>query len=292
MKNKGLIYSFVVMLLWGLLFPTVKLGYKTFEIGIIGDILSFAGFRFVICGTIITIFSFARNPKSFKALKGHLPQVLLSGVFAIILHYAFTYVGLSLTDGSKTAILKQLGAVFYICFSAVFFPDDKLTLRKIGGLVLGICGIFAINANATGIRFHVGDILIIAASFCTVFSNVISKKVFAYVEPIVSTGISQLFGGVVLLCVGLASGGSIKTVIPQTSQQFAIFGVIIIASTISYCWWFLIVQKENLSKLFIIKFTEPLFAALFGWILLGEDIFNINYIVAFLLISLGIIVAK
>lgn len=197
-----------------------------------------------------------------------------------------------MTDGSKTAILKQLGAVFYICFSALFFPDDKLTFKKIGGLALGLCGIIAINANATGISFHIGDVMIIAASFCTVFSNVISKKVFKYVEPIVTTGVSQLFGGAVLLVGGVVLGGDIETVLPKTTQQFTILTVIITASIISYCLWFMTVQKENLSKLFIIKFAEPLFASIFGWILLGEDIFNINYIAAFLLISSGIVVAN
>jgi len=134
--------------------------------------------------------------------------------------------------------------------------------------------------------------LIIAASFCTVFSNITSKKVFQYVEPILSTGVSQLFGGIVLLIVGLMSGGEIRTVVPKTGEQMMVLAVILMASIISYCLWFLIVQKEKLSKLFIIKFSEPLFAAIFGWILLGEDTLNANYIAAFILISAGIVVAN
>jgi len=292
MKNKGLIYSFIVMLLWGLLFPTVKMGYRAFGISSVGDILSFAGLRFLICGILITAFAVVRNPQGVKELRKHWHMVLLSGLFAIILHYGFTYTALSLTDGSKTAILKQLGAVFYICFAALFFADDRLTWQKVIGLVLGIGGIVVINVDASGIKFQVGDLLIIAASFCTVFSNITSKKVFQYVEPILSTGVSQLFGGIVLLIVGLMSGGEIWTVVPKTGEQMMVLAVILMASIISYCLWFLIVQKEKLSKLFIIKFSEPLFAAIFGWILLGEDTLNANYIAAFILISAGIIVAN
>lgn len=292
MKNKGLVFSFVVMILWGLLFPTVKLGYKIFEISSVSDILTFAGLRFLICGLIISIFVLVRNPKAYKALKKHWHMVLLAGVFSIILHYSFTYIGLSITEGSKTAILKQLGAVFYICFSAIFFPDDKLTIRKIVGLALGIFGIFVINADATGIKFHVGDLLIIGASFCTVFSNVISKKVFRHVEPIVATGVSQLFGGVVLLSAGLCCGGNVANVTPTTKSEFGVFAVIIAASVISYCLWFIVVQKEKLSKLFVIKFTEPLFAAAFGWFILGENIWNIRYLLAFVFISVGIMVSN
>ena len=275
-----------------MLFPTVKLGYRVFGIESIGDILAFAGFRFLVCGTITTVFVAIRTPKDFAGLKSAWWQVLLAGVFAIILHYACTYVGLRTTDGSKTAILKQLGAVFYICFAALFFPDDRLTLPKVLGLVLGILGIFAINANLSGFHFQFGDLLILGASFCTVFSNVISKKAFKTVTPIVLTGVSQIFGGVVLLLVGKVAGGSVAAVIPRTGAQFGVFGMIVTASVISYCVWFLTVQKENLSKLFIIKFSEPLFAAVFSWLLLQENIFRIEYLIAFLLISGGILVAN
>lgn len=292
MKNKGLIYSFIVMLLWGLLFPSVKIGYRAFGISSVGDILSFAGLRFLICGILITTFAVVRNPQGADVLKKHWHMVLLSGLFAIILHYGFTYTALSLTDGSKTAILKQLGAVFYICFAALFFADDRLTWQKVIGLVLGIGGILAINIDSSGIKFQIGDLLIIASSFCTVFSNITSKKVFQYVEPILSTGVSQLFGGIALLIVGMLSGGKIRTVIPKTGEQIIILAIILMASIISYCLWFIIVQKEKLSKLFMIKFSEPLFAAIFGWILLGEDMLNISYIAAFILISAGIVVAN
>ncbi|MBP3491262.1 hypothetical protein J6K35_05290, partial [bacterium] len=67
--------------------------------------------------------------------------------------------------------------------------EDKLTAKKLTGVFLGFVCIIAINANSGGISFNIGDALIIAASFCTVFSNVISKKVFQSVKPIASTGI-------------------------------------------------------------------------------------------------------
>ena len=291
-KNKALFVSLLVMVLWGLLFPTVKLGYRVFGIESIGDILSFAGMRFLVCGVVITIYAAIRMPKDFQGLKNGWWQVLLSGLFAIILHYAFTYIGLRSTDGSKTAILKQLGAVFYICFAALFFPEDKLTLPKIGGLVLGIAGIFAINADLSGFHFQIGDLLILGASFCTVFSNVISKKAFKVVTPIVLTGVSQIFGGIVLLGVSAAFGGKPLSLMPTTLPQLGVFTMIVTASVISYCLWFIAVQKENLSKLFIIKFSEPLFAAVFSWLLLDENIFRLEYLIAFLLICGGILVAN
>ena len=288
-KNKSMIYALLVMLLWGTLFPMVKLGYGAFGIESTGDILFFAGVRFTICGALICLYTFVTDKSSYKAVLPSLVPVLLSGLFAIILHYSFTYSALKLTDSSKTAILKQVGVLFYVCFSSLFFKDDKLTVKKLIGVFLGFAGIIAINANANGISFNIGDALIIAASFCTVFSNVISKKVFREVKPITATGVSQLFGGVVLLVVGKLLGGSMSFAFNQSS--FIII-YICFASIFSYCIWFTVVKSGELSKLFIIKFAEPVFACVFGAILLGENIFKVQYLLAFLLIATGIYVSN
>ena len=288
-KKNTVLCALFVMLLWGSLFPIVKLGYKVYDVLNIADIMLFAGVRFTVCGIIICIFSAIKNPKSFCALKQTWGAVMRIGLYAIILHYGFTYMGLRITESSKTAVLKQAGTLFYICFSPLFFKDDRLTMKKLIGVLLGFSGIIAIDLNAEGFSFNIGNACIIAASFCTVFSNVLSKKTFSKIEPVTATGISQLFGGAVLLLCGKAGGGSIHFA-PDMDIWIMIY--MCIASTVSYCLWFTIVQKGELSKLFIIKFAEPVFAAIFSALLLKENIFNLNYLAASILIGTGIIISN
>ena len=270
------------MLLWGSLFPMVKLGFSAYEVKGSADILLFAGIRFVICGGIICIFSAVKDRSSYRPVKASLIPILLSGVFAIILHYGFTYLGLELTDSSETALIKQVGALFYVCFSFLFIKEDTPTVKKIVAAAVGFLGIIVLNIGSEGFSFALGDLLILCASFCTVFSNVISKKVFVKVSPITSTGISQLFGGLVLLAVGFAMGGNVHF---RWDCSLLIMVYICISSIVSYCVWFGIVKSGELSKLFIIKFAEPVFACIFGALILGEDIWKIQYLIAFLLIS-------
>lgn len=288
-KSKSIVSALLVMLLWGSLFSFVKLGYGAYGVASTGDILFFAGVRFIICGALICVFAFIRNRRSFIPIKTTIVPVLCAGLFSIVLHYAFTYLGLSLTDSSKTAILKQVGVLFYVCFSWLFFKDDRVTWKKIIGAVLGFAGIIAISSDGGNVSFSIGDAFIIAASFCTVFANIISKRVFKSVDPIVSTGVSQLFGGIVLLVAGAILGGSMSF---SFNFEALIMVYICIASIISYCIWFTVVKNGELSKLFIIKFAEPVFAAIFGAILLGENIFRPEYAISFLLIAAGIYISN
>ena len=277
------------MLLWGSLFPMVKLGFSAYEVNSTADILLFAGIRFVICGVVICLFASIKDKASYRPVKASLIPILLSGVFAIILHYGFTYLGLELTDSSKTALIKQVGALFYVCFSFLFIKEDTPTVKKIATAAVGFLGIIVLNINSEGFSFALGDLLILCASFCTVFSNVISKKVFVKVSPITSTGISQLFGGIVLLAVGFAMGGNVHF---RWDCSLLIMVYICVASIVSYCIWFGIVKNGELSKLFIIKFAEPVFACIFSAVILGENILKWQYLISFALISAGILISN
>ena len=284
-KHKTIWLALLTMVLWGSLFPMVKLGFATYGVKSTADILLFAGIRFVICGALISVFSAIKDRTSYASAGKSVGPILLSGFFAIILHYAFTYLGLEMNASSKTALIKQIGALFYVCFSFLFIKEDKPTFLKIFAAAVGFLGIVALNMTADGLSFSVGDFLILGASFCTVFSNVISKKVFAMVCPITATGISQLFGGIVLLVIGLVMGGNVHF---SLNASLWIMGYICAASIVSYCIWFGMVRNGELSKLFIIKFAEPVFACIFGALILGENIWKIQYLVAFILICGGI----
>ncbi len=291
MKNshKNMAVTLLVMMLWGSLFPIVKIGMQAFCIKSIGDILFFAGVRFTIGGLAISLYSLIRNKADVMAAKKYILKIFAAGMFAVILHYAFTYTGLTMIDSSKTAILKKSGALFYILFAGLFIPTEKLTLKKLIGALLGFGGIVLMNWGAFGIELNLGTLLIIAASFCTVFSNIISKRIIQNVSPIVQTGISQLFGGIVLTAAGIMLGGKMQIAFCLRELSFV---YICIASVLSYCIWFEIVKNNNLSRLFIVQFAEPVFAAIFGAILLKESIFEINYIASFAMIFLGIYIAN
>lgn len=98
-----------------------------------------------------------------------------------------------------------------------------------------------------------------------------------------------MFGGIVLLIIGNLLGGSMDFTFNKSAF---VMTYIAFASIFSYCIWFTVVKNGELSKLFIIKFAEPVFACVFGALLLGENIFKVQYLLAFLLIAMGIYVSN
>lgn len=296
-KNKAYLSCVLVMLLWGSLFPVIKLAYSAFSIdaGNYGSLLLFAGSRFTVCGAAILLFSACRGDPLRIPTKKDLTGVLLVGITAVLLHYTCTYIGLSMTDSSRTALIKQAGALVFICFPFLFFKEEKFSVAKVVSALLGLLGILALNTDFTNpgggiaVTFGVGEALVLASSVCTVASNILVKKMTSGVPPIVMTGYSQLAGGVLLLAAGSLTGGTFGQ---AGGTSAAIFAYICAASIVSYCLWYTAVRRADLSRLLIIKFLEPLFAAVLGSVLLGEDVFNLSYLLAAAAILAAIVVSS
>ena len=285
----GVILALVVCALWGSLFPLIKVGYEAFGISgsDIPSVILFAGSRFVICGLILIIMESIRGRKIDIPEKGNHLIIFLVALVTIILHYSFTYIALAVGDGGKSAIIKQVGFLFLSCFAFLFDKDDRFTLRKMISAVLGFAGIIVTNLDGTGFAFGLGDFLLILASLCSCLGMVVSKNATKRVSPVQLVAYSQFEGGIFLLICGLAMGGHFAI---TDMRGLLVFSYICIASIVAYVLWNTLVKYNNLSKLSVIKFTEPLFAVIFSGIILGEEIFKLSYLGAFVIIFCSVLI--
>ncbi|MBP5466236.1 MAG: DMT family transporter [Clostridia bacterium] len=292
-KKIGIILvSLIVMLLWGSLFSVVKLGYKQFHIdtAFYPNLLLFAGIRFSVSGFIIVFLRSAKNKfrpliKTQKEWGG----VLLLALFAVIMHYGFTYFGLSVVASAKTALLKQSGVIVFIFLSFLIIKEDKFSIFKLFGAVFGIASIIILNLGENGGGFSIGEIYIVLASVCTVAAGIVCKKLLSNTDAVMMTGISELLGGLLLLIAGLSLGGTLN--IAGTGSWLLLL-YLIAATCVSYILWYSVVQKYELSKLFIIKLSEPLFAAVIGAVILEENIFNAQYLISFFCVIVAVVISN
>ncbi|MBQ3080161.1 MAG: DMT family transporter [Clostridia bacterium] len=290
-KKISSLLCLVAMFFWGSLFPMIKMGYNAFEIDVNSpaSILLFAGIRFLICGIVLLILTFVRGKRIYVPEKSVFFPILLVALFAYVLHYTCTYIGLSHLESSKTALIKQIGTLFIICFAFLFRKEDKFTISKLAGGILGFGSIIAVNLNGLRLQFSAYDFLVIMAAVCTVLSTILSKNAYDKYDPLDVTAWAQLFGGVILLLIGLSMGGSIGKV---DLRAAAILAYICFASCTGYALWNILLKYNNMSRLNTIKYTETLFSAVCSWILLGENIFKPEYLISFLLVCLGLLIGN
>lgn len=290
-KANCIIATLLCMFLWGSLFPCIKIGYQNFAVDTssVPSILLFAGVRFIICGIIIIIIASVKDKKIVAVEKGSIVPILLIGLFSIVLHYSLQYIGLSSTGGGKCAMLKQVGSIIVACFGFLFDKNDKFSIKKLLGGVLGFASVVILNLDSNGFSISIPEVLVLLSSFCMVASSAVSKKVYKKYDPVAITGYTQLTGGIILFAFGIVSGGKIAYL---GIKSIAILAYICFASVISYILWNVLIKYCDLSMLFCIRFTEPVFAALISFFIVKEDIFKWTFAAALVLVSAGMIISN
>lgn len=275
-------------MLWGSLFPVIKVGYASFKISSsdIPSIILFAGMRFFVSGIVLIILSSTRQKRFVMPNKSNINYIFLGALFTIILHYSLTYVALSMGEGSKSAIIKQIGYLFLSCFAFLFDRNDKWSFRKMLAGILGFCGIVATNSDGGGFSLKLVDVILIASSFCSVYGSVIAKRSSKFVSSACFVAYSQLMGGLLLCLAGLILGGKIAYI---DLNSVLVFTYICSASISAYLIWTILLKYNSLSKMAVIKFAEPLFAVVLSGFILGENVFKISYLVALILILAAIL---
>lgn len=276
-------------ILFGSAIPAIKLGYELFNMD--GDIFSsilYAGIRFFSAGVVVFIFTSFSQKKLPSFKKQNATDVVLLGLVYIFLQYLFFYIGVSNVPGTVSTLLTSSSVFISIILAHFAYKDDKITVKKAMGSIIGFTGVFIVCISGlSGKGFTIsGEGFVFVSSFMFVFGSMIHKKVSKDISSFVATAYNFLIGGFLLILVGLFGyeGGIEVTFFGCIALMYLIF-----VSSFATTLWSTLLKKYNIGDLSIFNFLIPVSGAIFSGLLLGENIFNLKYIISLLLVCAGII---
>ena len=290
-KISVVLLALTVSLLWGTLFPIIKIGYVAFAIDTsnVGSVITFAGLRFFVSGILLVVALGIKEKRFPSTQKGSVKAIVAVSMLTVVMHYAFTYTALSYIDSSKSSVLKQIGFLILPCLIFLVRKDDRFSPRKAIAAILGFIAVVVINLDGMSLVFGVGEILIIAASFTSAIGQVVSKYCYDVYSPASIVAWGQLFGGAVMLGAGLILGGSFGKF---DLESILVLAYIIAASIAANLIWNTLIKYNDMSSLAVLKSADPLFASAFSGLLLSENIFKLPYLAALLLVVCAIALAN
>ena len=275
--------------LFGSAFPMIKLGYEFF--GITTDVFSkilYAGIRFFIAGIIIFIIDSVSRKKFSAVGKNNLRNVILLGITYTFLQYIFFYVGLSNTTGASGSVVNSASAFTAILLAHFIYPDDRLNFKKIAGCVLGFSGVALAcfsSGEFSGVKFSGEGFILIAGMFFVV-GSVINKKAARYSGSFTVTAYNLLIGGFLLIVTGLCGYNGEMSVTPE---GIFVLLYLVFVSSVGVTLWSTLLKHYPIGKLSVYNFIIPVSGTLLSGLFLRENIFIWQYMVALLLVSVGIL---
>ena len=276
--------------LWGCCFPLVKLCMDGFNVT---DNLSkclVAGIRFTLAGLGLVAYSVIRGKRDALPTRAELHYLLGYGLLATTLQYAFTYIGLSNVDGAKGAIFDQLCVFLIIILGGLFFKNDRLTPVKVLGCVIGFLGIIAVSTEKMTFSFALeGEGMMTLAALCQTGAYFLAIACAGKVEPTKLVGYGQLTGGILLTVFSLVMGGRITKI---TAQGVLTLLALAPFAAVAYVLSLLPLKYFSASEISVLNLLIPVFGVVISGLVLGENIFRINYLISLALIILGILLVN
>jgi len=273
------IYLLGIVVIWGSTFAIIK--------GILDQIMpfTFLAYRFFWAAFILGLIFWKRLKNIDKMI---LKKGSLIGIF-LFLGYTFQTVGLKYTTATKAGFITGLSVVLVPIISH-FFIREKISKNSIIGVILAFIGLWFLNYNSSFI-FNFGDFLVLlcAVSFAM---HIISVGLYVRKVDYVLLVIVQLTTVFVLsfLMALFFERPGIHLYYPS-----GVWWSIILTGIFATALAFYIQNKfqrySTATKTAITFSGEPIFGAIFAYLLLGEKVGLIAWIGG-LLIIFGMIISQ
>ena len=286
--------AIIACVLWSLAFVFIKLGLQFMPP------LQFAGFRFFISGVVlIPLVLYYLRRSGETELRGRifhaLPRLFLLGNLQIGIKYACFYFGVAMLPAALSALISGTSPLVVALLAHFVTQDDKLDVRKIAALLLGVFGVLLLTLlrNTVGV---VGEwallwiLLLILTNVFTGIGDIWVRHQAKQLPSILIACSSLITGGVVLLFVGWFVEGI--TPLPDSSEFYVALFALCTISSGAFALWFWVLQDASVkvSRLHVWKFLIPLLGAFTAWIFLPEEHPTLSALVGMSFIVLALFV--
>jgi len=278
-KVKAEIYLLGIVIIWGSTFVIIK--------DILKQIMpfTFLSYRFFLATLVLGILFWKRIKYVDKTILG---KGSLIGIF-LFLGYTFQTLGLKYTTATKAGFITGLSVVLVPLFS-FFFIKEKIRRNSAVGVILAFVGLWFLNYNSS-FSFNFGDFLVLmcAVSFAL---HIILVGLYTRRLDYILLVIIQLFTVFILSVIfSLFLESPAVHLYYSYKVWWAIILTAVFATALAFYMQNRFQQYSTATKTAIIFSGEPIFAAIFAYLLLGEKVGFITW-VGGLLIFLGMIISQ
>jgi len=277
-KQVGVLAILLASTMWAIEPTLAKLSYQN------SDFLQTSAIRSIFAAMTALIYIMATKRTGLRINKQQLPSLVYIAVVGARFADVRYYLAMSQIPVVNAVVLAHMQPIFIVVIAFFVLKSDKLTKFDFLGIsVMIISGLLVTTKtveNLINLQFGtVGDLIVLSATFTWATAAIVVRKYIKDTNAGVIAFYRFFFASVVFI-IYLALISSIN--IDNIYQIF--IGIIIGIGTILYYEGLKRIKAAQVSAL---ELSTPFFAAILGFIVIGE-IITIMQIVGILLLLVGI----
>lgn len=261
----------------------------------VGPILT-ATLRIVLAGLVLIAFAvmtgvtmnWRRNAKPFA----------LVGLFAAVLPFTCFSFAAQYLPAAYSALLNSTAPLFGALFSVLYLAE-RLTLRKLAGLTMGLVGVAVLvgaGALVLNAKTLIAATACLIAAACYAVSSIIVKKTgrpasgqSGGIHPIAMAAGSMVWAG---LMMAPTVPFSLPAVMPSMVALWCVAALSVLSSGLAQGIFIPLIVKIGPTRAMSVAFLIPLFSMLWGFIFLHEAVLLSTLLGgAIVLVAMGLVLS-
>ena len=250
--------------------------------------------RMITGAIILNAILLIKNPRAYKISLASYGICALSGICSVLGMCVFYFCSMERTSAATSAILLYTAPIFVMIMSVVFFKE-KITSRKIVSFCLSSVGCALVSGIATGMQGSIMGIIYGMMGGCCYSIYGIIATFFLKLNDgkgtLTFTTVSFAFAAIGSLAVAnpigivgkAAQTGSLSLMIPL----FILFGIC--TAVLPFALYTKGLEGVRPDIASILAFIEPLAAAVFGIVILGQP-FDMLQGIGIILVTSAIVI--
>jgi drug/metabolite transporter (DMT)-like permease len=272
-------------IVWGATFLWIKVGLEELAP------LTFTALRLGVA--VFGLFMLLLILRPSRPRLSNLGDFLVLGVFNIALPFALITWSEQHISSGLASILNSTAPLFTMFLAAIFVLDDRISLAKAAGLLVGFGGVILLVSNELGSGFgdfQLGQVGMLAASLSYSIAIIYARRRTFKLAPVVQALGQNVFANLVIWSAALSFEGPF--VLPKLPLTWlAIVWLGIMATCFGTVLYYSLLSEVGPTRTTLVTYLFPLVGVFLGVIFLNEAL-NWQMIVGGLLIISGVVVVN
>ena len=279
----------ILCIIWGTTWIFIKIG--------LGDLppITFAVSRFLlsifILAPLIAILRL-EMPKTASQWK----LIALTGVLQFSINYSLVFWSEQYITSGLAAVLQAMITVFGLPLAWIFLPDEKLTLRKVLAVLIGIVGvavIFIDQLRIESVMAFAGCVAIVIGAYAAAQASILVKAKASGIDSATLVFTQMLCGLPPLIVYALAAEGNPLTFNWSLRAIVCVFYLSVLGTIAAFWLYYWLLKRVESTKAMMISLVTPLIAVIIGNVTIGETLPPQTLVGGFLIMgSITLIVLK
>jgi drug/metabolite transporter (DMT)-like permease len=249
-----------------------------------------AGLRFGIAAVVI--FFWAKLTGKPVRLTSHQLQLMLILGVIFYVQLSLFYLGLSRTTASHGTLIANILPFVVLVLAHFFIKEERISTKKVVGLVLGFCGVLLLLGDAGHMEQEVlrGDLFVLAAVMIWGGNAIYTKRIIGSFQPTQITLYPLAVAAPLFLVTALFFDQEMVRYVDASILGAMAYQTFVTAS-FGLIGWMMMIKRYGATTLHSFIFIMPISGVFFGVLILGEPLTK-NLIGSILLVTVGLIVVN